>query len=91
MPDDFDPETDHLSVEQTESGLVVVTLNYPERRNAMSGPMTAAWGRLAAALRSTLRSGPLSLPVPVPLSVPAATQAGSVEIQMPRLTNCERR
>ena len=54
MPDDFDPETDHLSVERTESGLVVVTLNYPERRNAMSGPMT-------------------------------------VEIQMPRLTNCERR
>ena len=50
-PVDFDPTTDNLGVERTDSGLVVVTLNYPERRNAMSGPMTAAWGRLAAALR----------------------------------------
>ena len=50
-PVDFDPTTDHLGVERTDSGLVVVTLNYPERRNAMSGPMTAAWGRLAAALK----------------------------------------
>lgn len=57
-PQDFDAEVDHLRVERADDGLVVVTLDYPERRNAMSAPMTAAWGRLAAAIKAdqTVRS-----------------------------------
>ncbi len=51
-PADFVPEDDHLRVEKDNSGLVIVTLDYPERRNAMSDPMTAAWVRLCAALQS---------------------------------------
>ncbi len=50
-PEDFDSEIDHLKVERSDSGLVIVTLDYPDRRNAMSAPMTAAWGRLAAAIK----------------------------------------
>lgn len=51
-PAEFSAESDHLSVSKSASGLVVVTLNYPERRNAMSAPMTAAWGRLASAIKA---------------------------------------
>ena len=51
-PEDFDSEKDHLRIERSDSGLVVVTLDYPDRRNAMSAPMTAAWGRLAAAIKA---------------------------------------
>ena len=50
-PEDFSAERDHLTVERSASGLVLVTLDYPERRNAMSGEMTSAWGRLAAAIK----------------------------------------
>ncbi|MGH8968723.1 MAG: enoyl-CoA hydratase/isomerase family protein, partial [Actinomycetes bacterium] len=36
-------------------GVVVVTLDLPDRRNAMSGQMTESWGRVMAALRSDRR------------------------------------
>ncbi|MFA7267455.1 MAG: enoyl-CoA hydratase/isomerase family protein, partial [Candidatus Nanopelagicales bacterium] len=48
---DFSAERDHLTVERTESGVILITLDYPDRRNAMSGQMTRAWGRLAAAIK----------------------------------------
>ena len=51
-PADFVPDVDHLRVERSETGLVVVTLDYPERRNAMSDPMTAAWVRLCSAIQA---------------------------------------
>jgi enoyl-CoA hydratase len=41
----------HLSVERRPTGVAVVTLDWPERRNAMSGPMTESWVRLMAMLR----------------------------------------
>ncbi len=55
---DFNADRDHLRVQRMASGLVVVTLDYPDRRNAMSAPMTAAWGRLAEAIKGdpTVRS-----------------------------------
>lgn len=41
MPDrDLDS---HLEVTRPEPGVVLVTLDNPEQRNAMSGPMTQAW------------------------------------------------
>jgi enoyl-CoA hydratase/carnithine racemase len=43
-------EFPHLRVERRD-GVAVVTLDLPERRNAMSGPMTESWGRLMATLR----------------------------------------
>jgi enoyl-CoA hydratase/carnithine racemase len=42
---------EHLVVDRRANGVVVVTLAYPERRNAMSEPMTASWGRLMGELR----------------------------------------
>ena len=51
-PADFVPEADHLRVERSKTGLVVVTLDYSERRNAMSDPMTAAWVRLCSAIQA---------------------------------------
>jgi enoyl-CoA hydratase/carnithine racemase len=45
------PAYEHLLVERGDDGVVVVTLAYPDRRNAMSAPMTASWGRLMAELR----------------------------------------
>jgi len=42
----FDPETDDVSVMRDSDGLVVITLSNPQRRNAMSVPMTAAFARL---------------------------------------------
>ncbi|HSK27685.1 MAG TPA: enoyl-CoA hydratase/isomerase family protein [Jiangellales bacterium] len=42
---------EHLRVEQVAEHVALVVLDQPERRNAMSGPMTAAWGRAMAALR----------------------------------------
>lgn len=51
VDDAFSADRDHLTVERTDAGLVTVTLDYPERRNAMSAPMTSAWGRLAAAIK----------------------------------------
>jgi enoyl-CoA hydratase/carnithine racemase len=47
-------EVSDLSVERDPRGLtgvVLVTLDLPERRNAMSEPMTAAWGAVMAGLR----------------------------------------
>lgn len=38
---------EHLRVSRTDDGVVILTLDYPERRNAMSTAMTEAW---AAAL-----------------------------------------
>lgn len=49
-PAEFTAEADHLVVARPESGLVVVTLSYPNRRNAMSAQMTNAWARLVPAL-----------------------------------------
>jgi len=45
-------EDDHLEVAAYADGVVLVTLSQPERRNAMSDRMTAAWPRLTAALRA---------------------------------------
>jgi enoyl-CoA hydratase len=40
-----------LSVQRRPDGVVVVTLDLPERRNMMSAAMTASWGRVMADLR----------------------------------------
>lgn len=45
-----DPASDHLRVDRFPDGVVLVTLCNPSRRNAMSGPMTAAWERVMTAL-----------------------------------------
>jgi enoyl-CoA hydratase/carnithine racemase len=42
---------EHLRVDRRGDGVVVVTLAYPERRNAMSAPMTESWQRLMGLLR----------------------------------------
>jgi enoyl-CoA hydratase len=41
-----------LRVERQEGGVVLVTLDLPDRRNAMSVAMTESWGRVMAALRA---------------------------------------
>ncbi len=41
-----------LRVEAAGDGVVLVTLDLPDRRNMMSAPMTASWGRAIAALRA---------------------------------------
>ena len=46
---------EHLAVESREASgrrVAVVRFDLPERRNAMSGPMTASWVRLMTALRA---------------------------------------
>jgi enoyl-CoA hydratase len=46
-------ELEHLSVQRDPSnlsGVVVVTLDLPERRNAMTEPMTRSWGAVMQAL-----------------------------------------
>ena len=48
----FSAQRDHLEVSAYDDGVVVATLTWPERRNAMSGPMTAAWVELVAGLRA---------------------------------------
>jgi enoyl-CoA hydratase len=40
-----------LRVERPGSGIVLLTLNLPERRNAMTEELTSAWGGAVAALR----------------------------------------
>jgi enoyl-CoA hydratase/carnithine racemase len=40
-----------LSVERRDDGVVVLTLNLPDRRNAMTGELTTAWGSAIASLR----------------------------------------
>ncbi len=45
---------EHLTVERNPAdleGVVLVTLDLPERRNAMSEPMTRSWGAVMASLR----------------------------------------
>lgn len=47
-------EVEHLRVQRDPmgvAGVVLVTLDLPERRNAMSEPMTASWGAVMHALR----------------------------------------
>ena len=41
-----------LRVSRPSPGVVLVTLDLPDRRNMMSGPMTASWGRVMAGLRA---------------------------------------
>ena len=48
----FDPEQDHLAVSAYDDGVVLVTLDQPQRRNAMGLVMTDAWVRLIAQLRA---------------------------------------
>jgi len=48
--DKFDDLTD-LRVDRPVEGVVLVTLDLPDRRNMMSAAMTASWGRVMAALR----------------------------------------
>lgn len=48
----FGAEHDHLEVTAYDDGVVVATLDWPERRNAMSLPATEAWLRLMALLRA---------------------------------------
>ena len=43
------PET-HLSVDRPSPGVVVATLDNPDQRNAMTGPMTHAWDELMTEL-----------------------------------------
>jgi len=44
-------EFEHLRVEPKGGGVVLVTLDLPDRRNAMSEPMTRSWGDLMTTLR----------------------------------------
>jgi enoyl-CoA hydratase/carnithine racemase len=46
------PDADHLRVRVWDDGVVLVELHNPERRNAMSDRMTAAWTATMAALRA---------------------------------------
>lgn len=50
VADKLDGLTD-LRVDRPADGVVQVTLDLPDRRNMMSAEMTAAWGRVMAALR----------------------------------------
>ena len=43
---------DPLLVERHDDGVVVLTLNVPERRNAMTEPLTAAWTETVASLQA---------------------------------------
>lgn len=45
---------EQLRITRTQTGVVTVTLDNPDRRNAMSAPMTAAWASLMASLRDDL-------------------------------------
>jgi enoyl-CoA hydratase len=47
----FSAEHDHLEVAAYDDGVVLATLDWPERRNAMSLPATDAWVRLVGLLR----------------------------------------
>jgi enoyl-CoA hydratase len=46
------PETEPLLVDRHDDGVVVLTLNVPERRNAMTEPLTAAWTRAVGELQT---------------------------------------
>lgn len=47
---EWHPERDHLAVVRHADGVVELILSNPQRRNAMSGAMTAAWSRLIPVL-----------------------------------------
>src|SRR4051794_26577707 len=44
------PMSDSLRVERPSDGVTLLTLNQPDRRNAMTGELTDAWGRAIAEL-----------------------------------------
>ncbi len=46
----FHNAENHISVEISDTGVAIVTLSYPERRNAMSAAMTESFARLVPAL-----------------------------------------
>ena len=48
----YDVGLTDLRVSRPSPGVVLVTLDLPDRRNMMSGPMTASWGRVMAGLRA---------------------------------------
>src|SRR3954463_4838733 len=41
---------EHLRVRREDDGVAVLVLDLPERRNMMSGPMTASWRRAVAGI-----------------------------------------
>lgn len=43
--------TDPLRVERRDDGVLLLTLALPDKRNAMTGELTAAWGETVASLR----------------------------------------
>lgn len=45
------PPAEPLRVDRRDDGVVVLTLNQPDRRNAMTAALTAAWSSTVAALR----------------------------------------
>jgi enoyl-CoA hydratase/carnithine racemase len=47
-----EPGPDHLHLTRPSDGVALVTLDNPGQRNAMSGPMTEAWVRTVAELKS---------------------------------------
>lgn len=54
-PSSYSAEHDHLTVEVREDGVVVVTLDNQEIRNAMGAQMTASFGRLINEIRDDSR------------------------------------
>lgn len=54
MPELVEPSASHpeLLVDRRPDGVVLVTLDQPARRNAMSAAMTASWGRVMADLHA---------------------------------------
>lgn len=50
MADPDDSTTSPLRVERTPTGVVVLTLDLPQRRNAMTAELTAAWAATVASL-----------------------------------------
>ncbi|QIK67395.1 enoyl-CoA hydratase/isomerase family protein [Nocardioides sp. HDW12B] len=49
-PDRLPDDPTHLRVDRPDDGVVLVTLDNPAQRNAMSAPMTAAWAATMAGL-----------------------------------------
>ena len=45
------PGDNPLSIDRRDDGVVLLTLSLPDRRNAMTGELTAAWGETIASLR----------------------------------------
>ena len=49
----------HLRVDRPSDGVVLLTLDNPDQRNAMSAPMTAAWEQTIAGLCPARRQQPI--------------------------------